>query len=162
MLKLNNFQLNSERCIIRLFQEKDIRDFMLYRNDEEWMKFQEFKGLSYNEYHKILLARPCLKEGIQLAIIEKRTQKLIGDIYLQSENHDYWIGYTIAPWMARKGYGYEALSTFLQYLFENHIFQIFADIDSQNEASLNLIKKLGFIKMDNNIYMVDAKKGDTK
>lgn len=36
----------TKRCKIRRFQESDIDTFMSYQNDEQWMKYQEFKGLT--------------------------------------------------------------------------------------------------------------------
>ncbi|MGO1043817.1 hypothetical protein ACTPEO_13855 [Clostridioides difficile] len=56
----------TKRCKIRRFQESDIDIFTSYRNDEQWMKYQEFKGLTKNEYSKVLISKNSFEEGIQL------------------------------------------------------------------------------------------------
>ncbi|MCC0648018.1 hypothetical protein [Clostridioides sp. ZZV15-6598] len=71
----------TKRCKIRRFQESDIDIFMSYRNDEQWMKYQEFKGLTKNEYSKVLISKNSFEEGIQLAILEKHQKNLLA-IYM--------------------------------------------------------------------------------
>ncbi|MDT7066789.1 hypothetical protein RQM06_19405 [Citrobacter freundii] len=72
---------------------------MLYRNDAEWMKYQGFKGLTKEDYESALLGVLTLTQGIQLAIVNKLTQVLIGDIYLRQQCDVFWLGYTITPLM---------------------------------------------------------------
>lgn len=78
-------QIISSRCIIRPFQSHEIDSFMVYRNDAEWMKYQGFKGLTKEDYEAELLGVLTLARGIQLAIVNKMTQVLIGDIYLRQQ-----------------------------------------------------------------------------
>ncbi|CDL32497.1 hypothetical protein [Enterobacter hormaechei] len=47
------------------------------------MKYQGFKGLTKRAYEAALLGVLTLDRGIQLAIINKLTEVLIGDIYLR-------------------------------------------------------------------------------
>ena len=71
---------------IRPFKESDIDDFMEYRNDMEWMKYQGFKVLNKEEYEDALLKDVSLEKGMQLAIINKSDDRLIGDLYVRKEN----------------------------------------------------------------------------
>ena len=41
-----HMRIETERCLIRRFEEMDIGDFMIYRNNEKWMQYQGFKGLT--------------------------------------------------------------------------------------------------------------------
>ena len=145
--------LETSRCLIRLFQENDIITFMKYRNHEQWMKYQQFKGLSYKKYKEILLSKPCIEKGIQLAIIEKGNNQIIGDLFLLKEEDHYWIGYTIAPWKARQGFAYENVNCLLDYLHSINILSIYAEVDPQNIASIHLLKKLGFVLTQDDIYV---------
>lgn len=156
----SQFFIESDRCFIRFFHDEDIQEFMLYRNDENWMKYQGFKGLSFQEYKKILLGNPSIDSGIQFAIIEKKERKIIGDIFLQRQNHHYFIGYTIAPWFSRQNYGYETVSTFLNFLNKNDIRRVYANVECENEASIRLLEKLGFIKISDDTYVL-CNKNDT-
>jgi diamine N-acetyltransferase len=47
-----------------------------------------------------------------------------------------------------KGFAYESLSILIQYAFETlHLHQLYCNISRDNQASLNLFKKLGFTEI---------------
>ena len=77
--------IETSRCLIRNFEEKDINEFMSYRNDEFWMRYQGFKGQTEQEYKNVLLKEFELQKGAQLAIVLKDSGCLIGDIYLKQD-----------------------------------------------------------------------------
>ncbi len=130
--------------MIRPFEGKDIDDFMTYRNNEKWMRYQGFKGLTKQEYNKSLLGEIDMQAGAQLAIINKESKRLIGDIYLKQENNAFWLGYTISPENARQGYAYESVRGVIGWLKENGAEKVLADAMPENSPSINLLKKLGF------------------
>ena len=101
-------EICTERCLIRRFEEPDIDDFMVYRNDMDWMKYQGFKGLTKQEYEDALLGDHTFQDGVQLAVIHKKSGKLIGDVYLKQEGDSFWIGYSVCRTMACQGYACEA------------------------------------------------------
>lgn len=136
--------IETRRCLIRNFEEKDINEFMSYRNDEFWMRHQGFKGLTKQEYKKVLLKEFSLHEGNQLAIVLKDSGCLIGDIYLKQEADSLWFGYTISPLYARRGYAYEAVNGMITWIREKGIDKIFAATLPENIPSINLLKKLKF------------------
>lgn len=137
-------EIQSARCIIRRFEDKDIDDFMLYRNDMNWMKYQGFKGLSRKEYARELLKELSFEDGFQLAIICKETNKLIGDIYLKGEADNCWIGYSINPLESRQGFAYETVLAVITFLRKKGINSFKAGVVKGNLASTQLLKKLGF------------------
>jgi RimJ/RimL family protein N-acetyltransferase len=136
--------LDTIRCNIRPFKAEDIDAFMAYRNDMDWMKYQGFKGLTKQEYTKALLGNHSLTDGIQLAVICRQTNTLIGDLYLKQEAETCWIGYTITPLEARHGYVYEAVSAVICFLAAQGITCIKAGVTNGNDASVSLLKKLKF------------------
>ncbi len=138
-----NFQ--TSRCNIRRFKEDDIRSFMLYRNDLQWMIYQGFKDKTYNEYKEILLSVRNIDDGTQLAIACRDTDALIGDIYLQLEGDICYIGYTITPKKTRQGYAFEVVSAAISNLAKQGVKTIKAGVLPQNTASVNLLKKLSFV-----------------
>lgn len=135
---------DTDRCNIRPFMAEDIDTFMAYRNDPDWMKYQGLKGLTKQEYTKILLGNDSLTDGIQLAVICKQTNTLIGDLYLKQEGNACWIGYTITPQKARHGYIYEVVSALIRFLAAQGITCIKAGVTIGNDASVSLLKKLKF------------------
>lgn len=138
--------IETDRCIIRGFEEKDLDSFMTYRNNEEWMKYQSFKNLTKEEYRKVLLVPLNIEKGIQLAIAHKTTDDLLGDLYLIKKEKTITIGYSINPIYARKGYISEVLKTLLPKLKERYPdCEIIAMTDKENLPSKNLLLKLGFV-----------------
>lgn len=138
--------LETDRCIVRPFEEKDLESFMTYRNNEEWMKYQGFKNLTKDEYRKALIVPLNLEKGVQLAIVSKTTDNLLGDLYLLKEEKTITIGYSINPIYSRKGYITEVLKALLLKLKERHSDRkIVAMTEKENIPSKNLLLKLGFV-----------------
>ena len=136
--------ISTRRCLIRPFQQSDIFAFMEYRNNEQWMCYQGFKGLTYEQYCQILLKPTVLEEGVQLAIINQKETRLIGDLYLKKEADQLWLGYTIHPLYQRQGYIYEAVQGIIKWALQEDISFLKAGILPENMASRNLLIKLGF------------------
>ena len=134
----------TERCRVRPFEENDIEAFLSYRNNLNWMQYQGFKGKKYLEYKAALLQKPKFKEGVQLAVVDKQTGELIGDLYLKLERNTGWIGYTIAPQFARQGFAFEVVTQLLLELRQAGLTKVKAGVEEQNIASIQLLKKLGF------------------
>ncbi|TCI71298.1 MULTISPECIES: GNAT family N-acetyltransferase [unclassified Exiguobacterium] len=153
------------RCLIRPFEQHDIEPFMAYRNDLDWMQHQSFKGLTYEEYKRSLLGDPSIAQGIQLAIIQKETDELIGDLYVQQEETTYWIGYTISPRHARQGYAHEVVSELIRHLSDQGAKTLKAGCLATNEPSIALLKKLNFVYLtteaDEQIYRLDVSPNKT-
>jgi ribosomal-protein-alanine N-acetyltransferase len=138
------YQFETARCAVRPFAAGDIDAFMAYRNDAVWMRYQGFKCLSKREYEEALLCKPDLSRGVQLAVVEKKTGVLIGDLYWKLDGDACWLGYTITPAKARQGYMYEAVSAAIQSLASQGIGVFKAGVAPGNDASAALLDKLGF------------------
>ena len=151
--------IRTMRCTIRPFVESDIDEFMIYRNDLEWMKYQGFKGKEKQDYINALLGDYSPQNGVQLAIAHNETGVVIGDIYIREEAPAYWIGYTICRSKARQGYAYESVSAVMDTLKKMGALCIKAGVEPQNSASIALLIKLGFryveTKNDEQIFVFD-------
>lgn len=138
--------IETDRCILRRFKEKDLDSFMTYRNNEDWMKYQSFKNLTKDEYRKALLVPLNMEDGVQLAIADKTTDSLLGDLYLAKKEKTITIGYSINPIYSRKGYISEVLKALLPKLKAYYSdCEIVAMTDKDNIPSKNLLLKLGFV-----------------
>ncbi len=134
----------TQRCKIERFSKNDILSFMEYRNDMEWMKYQSFKGLSQTEYEKALLIQTSLNQGVQLAVKNKYTNELLGDLYLHMEDKKCTVGYTIHPKHKRKGYIVEVLVQLFDVLKTYDVNEVYAYVSKDNIASITLLQKLQF------------------
>lgn len=137
--------IETERCIIRLFTADDIDPFMAYRNNETWMRFQGFKGLTPAAYEAALLAAPDWAAGVQFAVALRGSNRLIGDLYLKREGDGCWLGYTIAPEYAGQGYATEAVLAVLDWLAKSGVQKALAGVEPENAASIRLLVRLGFV-----------------
>jgi RimJ/RimL family protein N-acetyltransferase len=138
--------IETERCIVRSFKEEDLDSFMSYRNNEEWMKYQSFKNLTKDQYRKSLLVPFNIEKGTQLAIADKTTDDLLGDLYIAKAEKTITIGYSSNPIYSRRGYISEVLEALLPKLKECYTdCEITAAIEKENIPSKNLLLKLGFV-----------------
>ena len=90
------------------------------------------------------------KRAIRWGIIIKENNKFIGTLGLNSlqlKNKKAEIGYEIHPSYWRKGYTSEAIKEVLHYSFQElDLNRIGAVVFLENQASINLLEKLGFSK----------------
>ncbi|WML27432.1 GNAT family protein [Neobacillus sp. OS1-33] len=97
-------------------------------------------------FHKNLLDKRGIRWGIKL----KENQRIIGTVGLnglQLQNKRAEIGYELHPSYWRKGFGEEAIKEVLRFSFNQlGLFRIGAVVYPENEASINLLLKLGFTK----------------
>ena len=137
--------IKTSRTIIRPFIEEDLDVFVEYRNNNEWMKYQSFKGLTNDAYRSSLLIPFSIENGGQLAIALPSTNELIGDLYLHKTLEGIYLGYTVHPSFSRKGYVYEVVKEVVTYLKETYDNEkIIAETDEGNIASRKLLLKCGF------------------
>ena len=61
------------------------------------------RGQLHRIIYRALLGVLTLARDIQLSIVNKMTQVLIGDIYLRQQYDVFWLGYTISPAYTRQG-----------------------------------------------------------
>ena len=146
--------LHTKRLILRNFRDEDIDSYLVYRNDPEVAEYQDwnipYSRAQAEKYITSVKDMNALKQGnwLQVAIALKETDKLIGDIgcFIKTEDsRQAIIGYRLASPHWRKGYAFEAVRCWLEYLFEDmDIHRVTADCDTENEASFGLLEKLGF------------------
>lgn len=146
--------LHSKRLILRNFRDKDIDSYLVYRNDPEVAKYQDW-NIPYSrvQAEKFITSvkdmhAPKQGDWLQVAIVIKETDGLIGDIGCFIKNEDARqaiIGYRLAFAHWRKGYAFEAVHCWLGYLFDDmDVHRVTADCDTENEASFRLLEKTGF------------------
>lgn len=142
--RMYSMEVHTAHRRLRQFEEQDIDDFMVYRNDMDWMRYQGFKGFTRQEYIDSLLRKQYIANGLQLAIVHNESNSLIGDLYLKKEGNVCWIGYSICRAKARHGYAYEVITATIASLREKGITCFNADVEKDNIASITLLNKLNF------------------
>ena len=148
--------LETERLILRKFEETDFERMFLLDSNPEVMKYIGIPPLSdINDSKNVIkmIQQQYLDYGIgRLAVIEKENGLLIGWSGLKlltqeinGYNNVYDLGYRFLPESWGKGYALESAKASLDFGFNDlSIDAIYAHAHSENEASNNILKKLGF------------------
>lgn len=144
----------TSRLLLRNFRASDLEAFLAYRNDLKVAQYQGWqipysreKGEAFIQEVQSIHA-PKQGEWMQVAVVLKKTDELVGDIgcvLKQGDERQAVVGYVIASPHWRNGYAYEAMQAWLDHLFEDlDLHRVVADCDTENTASYQLLEKLGF------------------
>ena len=155
MNHLGTVRLETERLILRKFEEKDIESF-----HENWGTDE--KTHEHDWYYKINTIEDTKKfvhemlerynmfslHSYKWAIELKSNHEVIGNIGVNifAEKHQLVeIGYSLSSKYFRQGLMTEALTKVVDFLLNDvGVRIIVANTDSDNIASINLLKKVGF------------------
>jgi RimJ/RimL family protein N-acetyltransferase len=150
--------LETERLILRKFEEADAERMFLMDSRPEVMKYIGMPPLTdIRETENIItMIRQQYKDhGIgRLAVIEKASGLLIGWSGLKFLTQEvngyknvYDLGYRFIPEYWGKGYASESARASLDFGFNGlKIDIIYAHAHCENQASNQVLKKLGFVK----------------
>ncbi|MCT7941416.1 MULTISPECIES: GNAT family N-acetyltransferase [Shewanella] len=149
--QLSSPVLQSERFVIRAFNEDDLMAFAAYRNDPNVAKYQSWTHYSLEDAKQLLQQTDYCQfaqagKWYQMAICDKRTDTLLGDIALHFIDEDQIeVGFTVAPLNQKQAVASEALYCVLKYLFDTlGRHRVLAITDCLNIASIALLEKVGF------------------
>lgn len=145
-------KLETERLILRPINIEDKAEIFNYRSDVETNKYQGWIPKTYSDVDifigKLANVFNEPETWFQFVIIEKHTQKIVGDLgvhFLDKENKQSEIGCTLSKDFQNRGYAFEAVKSVIYYLFNNlNKHRITASIDPDNVSSRKLVEKLGF------------------
>lgn len=150
--------LETQRLILRKFEETDAERLFLLDSDPEVMKYIGMPPLSdMTESENVIkmIQQQYLDNGVgRLAVIEKESGLLIGWSGLKlitqeinGYNNIYDLGYRFIPEYWGKGYALESAKASLDFGFNNLKAEtIYAHAHSENEGSNHILRKLGFEK----------------
>ena len=146
-------RIETNRLIMRTFQDKDIPAFAGYRSETEVAKYQSWrtpftleKATQFiNEVKVVQPGSPG--EWYQVALELKEDGSLIGDCAFHIFSDDprqAEIGVTLSGCYQGKGYAIEAVTRLLNYLFGDFkLHRIQATCDAENTASSKLLESIG-------------------
>ncbi|WP_428069885.1 GNAT family N-acetyltransferase [Chryseobacterium gambrini] len=150
--------LETQRLILRKFEETDAERLFLLDSDPEVMKYIGVPPLSdITESENVIkmIQQQYLDNGVgRLAVIEKESGLLIGWSGLKlltqeinGYNNIYDLGYRFIPVYWGKGYALESAKASLDFGFNDLKAEtMYAHAHSENEGSNHILRKLGFEK----------------
>ena len=146
--------IETKRTILRPIELKDNEQLYSYRSDAETNKYQGWKPKSLEDINEFISKNPTEfntpQTWFQLVIIEKASNKIIGDIgvhFIDADNFQSEIGCTLRKNHHGKGFASETVRAVIDHLFHDlNKHRITASIDPDNGNSIRLVERLGFRK----------------
>ncbi len=147
-------KLETGRLLIRPITLNDKNELFEYRSDKETNKYQGWIPETIEDVEifmgKIAKQINIPQSWFQLAVVEKDSQKIIGDIgihFLDEESKQTEIGCTLNKNFQNKGYATEAVQKVIDFLFKDlKKHRIITSIDPDNINSIRLVERIGFRK----------------
>lgn len=146
----------TKRLVLHELRKEDAFLLYHYRCKKTVEKYQSFHSFTYQqalETVKIPAPQP-LPGSYQLGIYKNGW--LIGDLFFHlTKEMECFIGYSLDDEYWHQGYATEAVKASIYYLKEHfNITKYYAYIDPENSASIRLIRRLGFVKLENGIFFL--------
>jgi RimJ/RimL family protein N-acetyltransferase len=144
-------RIESERLILRRFEDSDLSPFVAYRNDPEVAKYQAWDSCDEQEARAFIREMKSARAGVpgewfQFAIESKETGALIGDCALRVDEDEPYraeIGFTLAREYQGRGFASEAVSRLLDYAFDTlGLHRVVAIADCRNAPCVALLERL--------------------
>lgn len=159
---MKNTRIETDRLIIRNYEEKDLNDLYEYLSDEEVVRFEPYSALNLEETKKNLEWRISSDEIFAIEL--KNSGKMIGNVFLgKRECESLELGYVLNKKFWGNGYAFEACSAMCKNAFSGGTHRIEANCDPLNSASWKLLERLGFIReghLRKDIYFRKDKNGN--
>lgn len=135
---------STERLTVRKFIPDDHADLAEILTDVD---------VTYFEPYEAFTKEACVQEAINFSKSDEfyavvSEGKVIGKIYFSDTGYgNYEIGYTFNKAYQGKGYASESIKGMMKYAFsELGVRRIFAQVDTRNIKSINLIERVGMRK----------------
>lgn len=145
-------RLETERLILRDFQEDDWSAVLAYQADPRYLRYYawtERTPQAVRDFLGIFLAQQKEQDRyrFQLAVVLKKSGALIGNCGIrqsQAFSLEADLGYEIAPEQWGQGYATEAARALLRFAFEElKVHRVYAECVSENVGSQRVLRKLG-------------------
>lgn len=135
------------RITLRKFRVNDWKDIYEYLSDSKVVKYEPYGEQSVSSCKE--LAKLRSNNDSFLAIVEKDTQKVIGNLYLEihgpKKYRTYIIGYVLNSNYWSKGYASEAVNLLLKDLYKNKkAHRVIARCNVKNINSWKLLERNNF------------------
>lgn len=147
-----NLKLETKRLSIKPVTLDDKEAIFQYRRDKTTNKYQGWIPETVEDVVTFIgKTSTVINEPgtwFQFAIVEKESQKIIGDIgahFFDNENKQVEIGFTLDKDFQNQGYATESLKCVLNFLFNDlNKHRVIASTDPANLNSIKLLERLGF------------------
>ena len=142
----------TDRLILRNVLPKDADIMFDYRNNEICARYQRGQTKDYEGIVELVECRKVdvlsVDAPFMVAVALKNTDEMVGEIVVMPDDGTISLGYTFSYKHHRNGYAFEALTLLINLLHERYPeWDFISFTEPENEASMALLKKLGYKDM---------------
>jgi RimJ/RimL family protein N-acetyltransferase len=152
----------TERLVLRTLEVSDADAVHVYRTDPGVSRYQNWPFLSIDGIRAFLARQHGMEpfasdDWFQIGITLRATGEVVGDCGLHARDNDrrqVELGITLAHSFQHRGFGSEALSALLEFLFslpDTH--RVYCSADPRNRPCLRLLEKVG---MRREAHMIES------
>jgi len=140
------------RLRARPFRDDDLEPFVAYRRHPEVERYQSWSDYTLEQGRTLVASAQRSRPGVpgewyQLALEERGTGRLVGDLALHVDAGDPrlgGIGFSLAPDHHGKGFAAEGVDALLDYSFGVvGLHRVVAVTDVRNEAAAAVLRRVG-------------------
>ncbi|MBD3919844.1 GNAT family N-acetyltransferase [Paenibacillus sp. PR3] len=159
-LGLNDVRIETERLIVRKFEERDFEQFckLLDMPEFEGWQMQKPRARQFLEWHLSNYERMDIVSGtVCFGIFDKITLEIVGQIAAQKHDdlHEPEFGYSILPFARGRGYAKEAARATLEWIEQRYdIPYIIGTVEISNLPSQKVLEHCGFQFVDERSLLV--------
>jgi len=141
----------SERLCFRGINEKDSERLVRWRSNPELIRFfRNAEPISLKSHTEWYNSYKSNSDRVDFIILEMESNTEIGTIGVNDVDYNTGsceISYMIGEIeFQRKGYASEAVTAMIKRMNQEHISRFYAEIHQENKASIEMIRKLGFVQ----------------
>jgi RimJ/RimL family protein N-acetyltransferase len=144
--------LETDRLIVRHFEDGDLDAFVAYRNDPEISRYQSWDSISAPRAQAFIQEQKRLQPGepgrwFHFALAARNGEQLAGDVGLQvllADVRQAQVNISLAGEYQGRGLAAEALTAVLDFAFiQMDLHRVVAVTDAQNQPAVALLERLG-------------------
>lgn len=144
--------LETDRLRLRNVTRKDADIMYDYRNNEICARYQRGQTKDYQGIADLTVRRQqdviSVDAPFFVAVALKENDEMIGEIVVMPDDGTISLGYTFSYRYHRRGYAFEALTALINMLHTRYPeWDFISFTEPENEASICLLKKLGYRDM---------------
>lgn len=149
---MNEIRLGGEICYLRPPEPEDVKTFYMLVCDRATMESSDDHPFVIPDERRFIryysdFLQKASDDYLPFVIVDDETDRPVGQIHagrIDKYNHNAQIGFQILPQYRRRGFGYDAVVTLLDYLFlDMKMNRVSADVYEYNDASLKLLLSAG-------------------
>lgn len=144
--------IETNRLRLRNVKPKDADIMYDYRNNEICARYQRGQTKDYEGIVQLVTRRKddiiSVDAPFFVAVALKDTDEMVGEIVVMPNDGTISLGYTFSYKHHRKGYAFESLTALIHVLHKQYPeWDFISFTEPENEASMNLLEKLGYKDM---------------